>query len=775
MKKLCLFLGLVFLGLLFACNNVSPTLSVTPFDSILEKSETRQITATVSIAGYTIKYTSDSEILTVSDTGLITAVTWGEANITVSIAEVGGSEQRFVVRVVNNGASLAQAVIPDTLSIGQTVEVGYEIIGIGQVEIISSDSSIVSVSGNILTGQAVGEATITARIKGSLLSDSWIVKLVTVSNVDSLELVNIVTTIIVDDSVALEYKINGQTVTVGVEFASSDPSILELSGSVITGKKSGQVTLTAKITGQEATIQSYVIDVLAVEIAGADIIKTSKSATYKVVDQNNLEYEVSSWELTDSSYATITNKGRVTASNPGTTTIKARLSGGKILTKTITIEELLPTEIQVLNISTTYNLFDLSAVIALRIVPSGANTNVTISSSDENVIAVIDNNKLEAVGSGIAKVTFTSVADPSITTEYDITVELNAVGITKILDLMYNASPMANKVSTYGNSVIEETVYGSVFNYLFDDLNLTTDFRPINDNEWAGKTISELEGFLNRSYIGVAGTANAGQTVSYSTVKDLLLKQIQNSKTTGGLYLTRSGILKDEVKYIVYHDTGNNNTGANAVMHNSYIKGNNERGRAWNYTVDSNSVYYHIPDNEVTWQADNYEAYIESIGVETCVDKGSDLYATWLRTAKLMASLLLKYGLKVDDAVFQHYQMMQLFGIDNNGTIMWTSPKNCPQTLRRADLYDMAKNFIRYEYLVQKELTSRGYKLEIMTSESKYVNSKGRTIALDSGNKTIQYTILVKNSDGSVKLQKSYSTILPASGTVNLIPNHLPN
>ena len=94
-----------------------------------------------------------------------------------------------------------------------------------------------------------------------------------------------------------------------------------------------------------------------------------------------------------------------------------------------------------------------------------------------------------------------------------------------------------------------------------------------------------------------------------------------------------------------------------------------------------------------TWWSSTYKKIsntggnCNSIGIETMVNQGSDLYMTWQRTAKLVAHLLVDYHLSVDDVKPHHY----------------FSGKNCPETMRNNGLWD---NFIElvkaeYEYLTQ--------------------------------------------------------------------------
>lgn len=282
------------------------------------------------------------------------------------------------------------------------------------------------------------------------------------------------------------------------------------------------------------------------------------------------------------------------------------------------------------------------------------------------------------------------------------------------------SNPIAQYVTTYGNTEKTEFVYGSVSRYYPGGLNLSVDIIDITEN---------IDDNPN-PYIGMIATPEILNAAEFKTV--------------------RSGILKPEIRNIIYHDTGNNNYGADAVMHAVYIAGpdnfNYYKARSWHYTVDDERVIQHLPDDEVAWQGDTYEAYSTTIGVETCVDEGSNLYTTWHRTAKLMASLLVKHNLKVSD-IKQHYDF---------------SGKNCPQTLRRNNLYDNAISLIEAEYLVLTEL--EGYNISFISNAPEYVDNYGRIIKLDTTLKRVGYMVYITNDDGYSESVFLYSD-LPAKTT----------
>ena len=111
--------------------------------------------------------------------------------------------------------------------------------------------------------------------------------------------------------------------------------------------------------------------------------------------------------------------------------------------------------------------------------------------------------------------------------------------------------------------------------------------------------------------------------------------------------------IKREIKYIVMHETGNFSSSANASNHSQYLLTNDNDENSWHYTVDENEIYHHLPDNEVGWHASdglNVDGgNLNGIGIELCVNEGSDYLKTVDNAAKLVAKLLDLYELDIDD------------------------------------------------------------------------------------------------------------------------------
>lgn len=139
--------------------------------------------------------------------------------------------------------------------------------------------------------------------------------------------------------------------------------------------------------------------------------------------------------------------------------------------------------------------------------------------------------------------------------------------------------------------------------------------------------------------------------------------------------------VKRKIKYIVIHETGNQSSSANASSHAHYLEeGGDGNKTAWHYTVDDSVSYHHIPDDEIAFHAGRGNR--NGIGIELCVNAGSDFEKTFQNGAKLTAKLIDTYDLNIN-SVKQHGDFMN---------------KNCPENIRND------KRWNEFILLVQKYL-----------------------------------------------------------------------
>ena len=147
--------------------------------------------------------------------------------------------------------------------------------------------------------------------------------------------------------------------------------------------------------------------------------------------------------------------------------------------------------------------------------------------------------------------------------------------------------------------------------------------------------------------------------------------------------------------------------------------------------------------NEKYGYISNYGGNLNSIGVESCVNKGSDVYYTWQKLAKLVAKLMDDNNFTIEQVVQHHY----------------FSGKDCPWTKRNSGLWEYFKTVVLAEYQIL-QYKKMGFTFEF-TSESEYINEKGRIIKPVEEETTLKYKIKVRDSNGSGLEERFTSYIYP--------------
>ena len=148
-------------------------------------------------------------------------------------------------------------------------------------------------------------------------------------------------------------------------------------------------------------------------------------------------------------------------------------------------------------------------------------------------------------------------------------------------------------------------------------------------------------------------------------------------------------------------------------------------------------TYFNTYFNKISNRGGN----VNSIGIESCVNRGSDIYYTWMKDAKLIAYLMDKYNLTIDDVVPHHY----------------FSGKDCPMTMRHSKMYKHVKNLSVIEFNILKFI-QKGYKISFYCNNKEYVSDNGKVIKIPKRDLMVNYYITVEK-DGVVKTKKFTSKI----------------
>jgi len=113
-----------------------------------------------------------------------------------------------------------------------------------------------------------------------------------------------------------------------------------------------------------------------------------------------------------------------------------------------------------------------------------------------------------------------------------------------------------------------------------------------------------------------------------------------------------------KISYIVIHDTGNKNKGADAEAHYKYFSGGNRNASA-HYFVDDKKVIQIIEDSNASWHCGDGRGKFgitnqNSIGIEICVNVDGNYEKAFKNAIELTKELMKKYNIPTERIV-RHY------------------------------------------------------------------------------------------------------------------------
>ena len=384
----------------------------------------------------------------------------------------------------------------------------------------------------------------------------------------------------------------------------------------------------------------------------------------------------------------------VTGNNVGDS--KIILSSGNVVKEVYV--EIKEVEINVLNESLSVDIFETLELVLDYPKEMIKDEDIEFTIAKQGIFTM-EGRKIIPIAEGKSRIKI-QAGDIKKTIEVSVTVDP-----VKIITMLNQEEPIMRKtLKLYGSTIEEQPLMGSVSLYMFDDLNLVEDIIPIYTNP----------------YIGEVATRDI---VNY-------LDKKKNTSVDGA---PRTGVKMTSISYITYHDTANANAGADARANANWMVNTysvTTTARSWHYTVDQNQVIHSVPDDEITFQGDTYEAYTTSIGIETCVNKGANMDKIWHRMGKLCAKLMTKYDIDVNH-IKQHYDWMG---------------KECPHTLRANGLYPYAISLVEAELMVKKYLKDYTFEFESLNPE--YVDNTGQVIKAPDSEMTVSYRVHITNESG---------------------------
>ena len=453
------------------------------------------------LTGRPINYTSNNtQVATVSQTGVVTGISAGTATVTAT--SEGNTGTATVTVLPEPVATVEVSPASPSVNVGGTVQLtaiarntSGQVLGGRVVSWASSAPGIASISSSgFVTGIALGTASMIATIDGkqgsTLVSVRQPVASVTVtpstSSITAGQTVPL-TAILRDAS---NNVLTGRVVA----WSSSNIAIATVSTSgVVTGVGGGSVTITASSEGKTGTATVTVTPkpVATVTVAPTTATVTVGATTTLVATARDADGAVVpgasiTWTTSNSARATVSSGGVVTGVSEGTATITAT-SNGKTGTATITVAAAPPGPVNAVTVSPTTATVNVGATTTLTATARDANGTIvtgaaiTWTTSNAGVATVSSGGVVTGVAVGNATITATSNGKTGTAT---ITVQL---------------VPVDRIVVTPANPSVQDG----------NTIQLTATLYDAQNNVLTGRTVTWTSSNTNKATVSSTGLVTA--------------------------------------------------------------------------------------------------------------------------------------------------------------------------------------------------------------------------------------------------------------------------
>ena len=422
---------------------------------------------------------------------------------------------------------------------------------------------------------------------------------------------------------------------------------------------------------------------------------------------------------------------------------------------------------------------DDNYTLQVKVLPEGANQEVIFKAANKTRATIDETGKITCLLDGEATFQVFSIVDPSVTAQ--ITIDIKSyINPDKFIESLIVENPVLQNIRVTGfQYVYYHKLTGGITNYLFEDLNIIQALIPQGNANRPGVFKNGFK--FEAKYVTFHDTANAS-----AGAKNHASYWAGSGVTTSCHFTTgNDGVYQllpyNEVAYhagdgtstkLTFTDTkikapeGSTEPAKVTISSDGFFMMNGEKTTisvprkddgtiptnanlpytGINNYVDSTTGTYWISN---TWWSSTYKVVsnrggnLNSIGIESCVDDGSNLYYTWALSAKLIGQAILPTtGLDVGD-VKQHNTF---------------SGKDCPMTMRDAKRWETFIDMCTAEY--NKATYFNDWTITL-NCDSPYVDSNGLIKSLPTTATKVNFTITFSNGTDFNKTY-TFSSTIPA-------------
>lgn len=544
----------------------------------------------------------------------------------------------------------------------------------------------------------------------------------------------------------------------------------ECTGDPVT-KVNAECTLYAKY------VEGTPVDSITINNKVAEIKRFDEYQLTWTINPSNANIQTVKFTSSDTTVATIDKDGKIVAVANGTTVIKvtSMSAGGKYDEFTLTVYS--PDHFDISYETESYTTIGKTIkLLAQYIKKDNTSAELTWSSLNEAIATVDNTGAVTGVAAGQATIRVSVNGDDSAYQDFIVTVLEDNLS-NELLYLL--GAHNSNIFTRYelgigaGKPAYYMDIIGSVSNILFNDpLTINTKYLAQGNAQGNNSGKRPSTEFITVHYTGNMGKganadANAkyfvgtqSASIHYTTGNDGIFQCMDTDLIAwhagdgaqSKFEWTATGVMHNEndPKYPTFGVSKNAKfeingketsitipDGDTAATKRAKVAGTGDRwindmGLAWKvengqyYMGTTWWCYTQVAEGRICSRGGNRH----SVGIESCVDLGSDLWFTWQRTAKLVAQLMLDWNLDITRVKGHHFY----------------AAKDCPQPLLENDLeiWWIFIDMVEHEYEL---LTTYKNSTVTFKSNSTVVDNHGRITEQPLFSQIVTYTVSLNGKE----------------------------
>lgn len=388
----------------------------------LKPGETHQLTATVlpqNASNAEVTWYSDKEsVAKVSQSGLVSAVSTGEATIHVVTSD-GGKMATCLVKVGTPVKGITLSVSSKTLYVGDpSLDISAALTPANatdkSLEWSSSDPEVASIAPGAALHAVIkplkpGKTTITATTKDGGFTASC--EVTVKRHVSGVSLNKASLTLYVGETESLAATVAPEDASdKSVVWSSGNSAVASVSNGKVTANKPGSAVIkvvTNDLSKEAACTVTVKRHAESVELSQKEIklyLGENRSLTATVLPSDASDKNVT-WSSSNPNVATVSTAGNVVSKSIGTTVITVKTAdGGHQASCHVTVLEpvVYATSLTLTSQTSSLNIGE-STALTLKMLPANADETLVWESDNESVAKVV-NGDVTAVGAGVAKI-----------------------------------------------------------------------------------------------------------------------------------------------------------------------------------------------------------------------------------------------------------------------------------------------------------------------------------------------------------------------------------